>query len=121
MGVTVEFDRRRFARLAKGYDMHGASGWIDVVAGVARPCSTSTGEVVSFFTASIDNVSLCSCDSIWTTTPTYAVKESCQCPSNNMLLVWFERGTGLDQGRSVTRETYCHEVFGVGGSLGWLR
>jgi hypothetical protein len=26
VGVTEEFDRRRLARRAKGYEMHGASG-----------------------------------------------------------------------------------------------
>jgi hypothetical protein len=64
VGVTEEFDRRRFARLAKRYEMHGASGGIDAVAGVARPCWASTGDVESFLTLPGDSVSLfwCRCD-----------------------------------------------------------
>jgi hypothetical protein len=57
VGVMDELYRRRFARLAKGYEMHGTSGGGDVVSGLARPCSTSVGEAESFFTAPVDNVS----------------------------------------------------------------
>ena len=57
VGVTDELYRRRFARLAKGYEMHGTSGEIGVAAGLARPCSTSVGEAESFFITSVDSVS----------------------------------------------------------------